>query len=280
MGGRICLFSISEGGIAQEKILKPSKLHISREKEREGQCLFKKDGDNAFSLDCTQITLAKEDLIRKAKIIRALKCVESSHSFSSTSNDSNIFKEMFRNWEIAKKCQQGDIKTKYTIQYGIYPYLIDLLLDDIKNVAIIFKFDESTIQQVKKQHDGYIHNWSKKFRCIKMSYHGIIMLDHDPAKTLLEHFLEFVDKVKLQLQLILHLGMDGPNVNLRFKQLLNTSLEVKNLNTSILLIGTCPLHIVHNAFRAGVNKLNFSIDSFAIDVNFFFKLSAGRRADY
>ena len=113
-----------------------------------------------------------------------------------------------------------------------------------------------------------------------MSYYGTIILDHGPAKTLLEHFLEFVDKVKLQLQLILHLGMDGPNVNLRFKQLLNTSLEVKNLNTSILLIGTCPLHIVHNAFRAGVNKLNFSIDSFAIDVNFFFKLSAARRADY
>ena len=58
------------------------------------------------------------------------------------------------------------------------------------------------------------------------------MLDHGPAKTLLEHILEFVDKVKLQLQLILHLGMDGPNVNLRFEELLNTSLEMKNLNTS------------------------------------------------
>ena len=94
------------------------------------------------------------------------------------------------------------------------------------------------------------------------------MLGHGPAKTLLEHFLEFVDKVKLKLQLILHLSVDGPNVNLRFEELLNTSLEMKNLNTSILLIGTCPLHIVHNVFRAGVNNLNFSIDSFAIDVNF------------
>ena len=163
MGGRICLFLISEGGISQEKILKSSKLHISREKEREGQCIFKKDGDNALSLDCTQITLAKEDLIRKAKIIRALKCVESSHSFLSTSNDSKIFKEMFPNLEIAKQCQQGETKTKYTIQYGIYPYLIDLLLDDIENVTFTFRFDESAIQQVKKQHDGYIHNWSKSF---------------------------------------------------------------------------------------------------------------------
>ena len=44
----------------------------------------------------------------------------------------------------------------------------------------------------------------------------------------------------------------------------------KNLDTSIISIGTCPLHIVHNAFRVGVNALNFSIDSFVININFFF----------
>ena len=63
------MFSISGGGIAQVKIHKSSKLHISREKEREGQCMCKKDGDNALTLKGTQITLAKEDLIRKAEII-------------------------------------------------------------------------------------------------------------------------------------------------------------------------------------------------------------------
>ena len=79
---------------------------------------------------------------------------------------------------------------------------------------------------------------------------------------------------------MLHLGMDGPNVNLKFENLLNSSAQMKSLNTTILSIGTCPLHIVHNAFRAGVNSLGFNIDSFVIDVNFFFKLSAARRADY
>ena len=104
------MFSISEGGIAQEKILKSSKLHISREKEREGQCLFKKDGDNAFSLDCTQITLAKEDLIRKAKIIRALKCVESNHSYLSTSNDSKIFKEISETGKLLRNANKVRLK--------------------------------------------------------------------------------------------------------------------------------------------------------------------------
>ena len=78
---------------------------------------------------------------------------------------------------------------------------------------------------------------------------------------------------------MLRIGMDGPNINVKFERLLKSSEKIKSLNTNTL-IGTYPLHIVHNAFRAGVNELNFNIDSFAIDVNFFFKHSAARRSDY
>ena len=97
------------------------------------------------------------------------------------------------------------------------------------------------------------------------------MIDHCPVEKVLEHFLEFVDKVKLQLQLMLDLGVDSPNANLGFDEHLNASSEMINLNTSILLISTCLLHIDHNAFRAGVNKLSFGIDSVTTDVNFFFQ---------
>ena len=64
----------------------------------------------------------------------------------------------------------------------------------------------------------------------------------------------------------LYLVMDSPNVNLRFEERLNTSLEMKNLNTSVLSIAACPFHIVHNEFRAGANKLNFGLESFTVDV--------------
>ena len=95
---RLCskMFSISGGGIAQVKIHICRKLHISREKGREGQCMFKKDGDNALSLKGTQINIAKKDLIRKHQIIRSLKCVKFNHSFSSTNDDSKIFKETWK----------------------------------------------------------------------------------------------------------------------------------------------------------------------------------------
>ena len=107
-----------------------------------------------------------------------------------------------------------------------------------------------------------------------------IMVDHCPAEKLLEHFLEFTEKINLNLKLMLHIGVDGRSVNLKFEDLLKSSPHIKSLGITILSIGTYPLHIVHNAFRTGVNALNFNINSFIIDVNFFFKLSAARRADY
>ena len=273
-------FSICGSGIGQVRSHANSKLHIARKKETEGQSHFSKDSDNTLRLKGNLIRLTDDELVRKSEIIRALDCVGSNYSFASTSDDGKKYQEMFPDSEIAKRYQQGETKTKYTIQYGIYPYLKDLLLEDIKDVVFTFKFDETTTQQVNKQYDGYVQYWSKRFNCIKMSYCGTIMVDHCPAQKLLEHFLEFVNKVKLQLQFMLHIGMDGPNVNLKFEELLKDSSELENLKTTLLSIGTCPLHIVHNAFRAGVNRSNFSIDSFAIDVNFFFKLSAARRADY
>lgn len=76
--------------------------------------------------------------------------------------------------------------------------------------------------------------------------------------------------------LLLHLGHDGPRVNLAFERKLEESMD-----SELLKLGTCNLHHVHNAFRAGLKELkDFDIDSFVNDVSFFFKHSAARREDY
>ena len=74
--------------------------------------------------------------------------------------------------------------------------------------------------------------------------------------------------------------MDGPNVNLKFQKLLMNADVLTNINKLFLDIGTCPLHVVHNSFCKGVADLNFDVDQYALDIHFFFKLSAGQRADY
>ena len=47
------------------------------------------------------------------------------YSFASTSNDGERFRSMFPDSQIAKHFKQGETKTKYTIQYSIYPYFKD-----------------------------------------------------------------------------------------------------------------------------------------------------------
>ena len=83
------------------------------------------------------------------------------------------------------------------------------------------------------------------------------MVDHCPAEKILEHFLEFTGKINLDLKLMLHIGMGEPSVNLKFEDLLKSLPHIKSLGTTILSIRTWPLHIVHNAFRAVLNALNF-----------------------
>ena len=85
-------------------------------------------------------------------------------------------------------------------------------------------------------------------------------------------------KVGLDINFMLHLGMDEPNVNKKFQRLL---LESSHLDkTTFLDVGTCPLPVVRNAFRKGVSSLRFNVDQFALYIHLFFKLSAGSRADY
>ena len=49
--------------------------------------------------------------------------------------------------------------------------------DDFLGRTFSFKFDETTIPQVKKQYDGFIQYWSNSMKCTVISYCGSL-LDH------------------------------------------------------------------------------------------------------
>ena len=128
----------------------------------------------------------------------------------------------------------------------------------LKGKHFSFKFDETTTSQTKKQYDGYVQYWSECFDVVIMACCGSLFVDHCPSEKLVEHFYEFVRKVRLDINFMFHLGMDGPNVNKSFQRLL---LEFSYLEkTTFLDVGTCPLHIVRNAYRKGVSFPRFNVD--------------------
>ena len=85
--------------------------------------------------------------------------------------------------------------------------------------------------------------------------------------------------MKLDNSYLLRLVMDGPSVNKAFEKKLSEKLH-NEINKSFINVGTCPLHIVHNSFRKAITTFDFNFDEFFCNVNFFCKLSSGRREDF
>ena len=85
----------------------------------------------------------------------------------------------------------------------------------------------------------------------------------------------------LDFNLLQALGINGPNGNKSFKSKLTEELQ-KRCATYFFDIGTCSYSHSKQYFLEGTKCLkdNVNVDQFAIDLHFFFKLSAVRREDY
>ena len=104
---------------------------------------------------------------------------------------------LFPDSVVAKRYKQAESKIKYQIQFGIAPYAKSMLKSDIKKTPVTFKFDATTTKQIKKQ------------------------------------FLKFETDLELDSAYLLHVGMDGPNVNKAFEMKLSLDLKKKSENIFI-----------------------------------------------
>ena len=101
------------------------------------------------------ISVVSEDAVVKAEILQTLHVVDKSYSFSSCAYDLCRFKEMFPDSDIAKNSKQSETKIKYSIQFGIAPYVKRLIKEDIHGTFFCSKCDEATMSLIKKQYNGY-----------------------------------------------------------------------------------------------------------------------------
>ena len=90
------------------------------------------------------------------------------------------------------------------------------------------------------------------------------------------NIIEFTKNLKLGSSFLLHLGIDGPNVNNAFQQKLFDELHEK-AGSSFLNLGICCLNKVHNAYQTALKELKFDVDQFAVDIHSFFKLKCKTR---
>ena len=80
---------------------------------------------------------------------------------------------------------------------------------------------------------------------------------------------------------LISIGMDGPSVNVKFHEELETEFEEDN--HSLISVGSCPIHVANNAFLKLLEILDecgVKLDQIAQDFHGFFSHSAARRIEY
>jgi hypothetical protein len=78
---------------------------------------------------------------------------------------------------------------------------------------------------------------------------------------------------------LLQLSMDGPNVNWAFHKLIQDKLDLE-YDVSLLEVGSCGLHTVHNSFRKGYETCGWEISDFLQSLHTLWKDCRSRRHDY
>ena len=142
------LFSIRNGGILDVNQHSKTAIHVKNEKQMRSQHTFKTSGGPLTA--CSKPTT--KDQILNAEILQALNMVDKNHSSSSVNGDSNRFKKIFPDSQIAAKYSQEETKSRYVVQFGLAPFVKDELITDVEKTPYSFKLDETTNSQVKKEY--------------------------------------------------------------------------------------------------------------------------------
>ena len=164
------------------------------------------------------------------------------------------------------------MKASYVICYRPAPFFKLNLLD------IVISFDESYNNVIKRgQMNVLVCFWDSTMNKVSTRYVNNEFLGKSSAVDELQKFEDA--GFKLPKQKCIQISSDGPNVNLKFFDLLNEKHRNECLN-ELISIGTCGLHTVSRAFQNAENSTDWNIKKVLSAMHEVFHESPSRRADY
>ena len=109
----------------------------------------------------------------------------------------------------------------------------------------------------------------------------ILVSGHATAEDMLSHFSSSILDSGLPVQNMIQISMDGPNVNWKFFDLIKEKISLE-YGTSVISIGSCGLHVVHNCFKTGCTATDWKpqVSSVLSSLYYLFKDTPARREDY
>ncbi len=227
--------------------------------------------------------VSHKDATVKAELLWTMKVVASSLSYSSCDGLKELLQAMFPG-AVPADFSLGSSKVSNLISEAVGPYFRSMIANDCKSSGTPFTvlYDETTNSQVQKQLDIRIRYWSVAQNQVTSRHLKTYLMGHATGHILAEKLLQALTDSSLSVSMLLTLGSDGPNVNKTVWKEVNESV-LKNAErgrTGLLEIGSCTLHVVHNAFAKGLEEYGKNISEFVLEVYQWFKLSAARREDF
>ena len=217
-----------------------------------------------------------DDARTRAEILWVLKIIDSNYSFNSSECVPLLLQSMFPDSEVAKNFSCSESKARYMATFGLAPYLLELLMDKVKDDCFVLLFDESLNKKVQqKQLDIYLRFWNGNE--VQSRYFTSIFMGHARAVDIEEDLKKGIES--LQKANLLQLSMDGPNVNWKVFEDLQSDIQLEN-GKNLLNVGSCGLHVIHGAFRSAMSETGWDIETLLTSAYRLFKDSPARREDF
>ena len=186
---------------------------------------------------------------------------------------------MFIDSEIAKSFQLSKTKCGYLINYGLAPYFKDVLLKSINSSEFfVLSYDESLNKVLQEdQMDVHFRFWDNDANEVSTRFYDSHFLKRANAENLFECLQSSLKDVTSKN--LLQLSMDGPNTNWKVLELLDDDRKENDYPT-ILNIGSCGLHVIHGAFKTGVEATDWALNKILRAMWKLFDDSPARRDTY
>ncbi|KAL3207145.1 hypothetical protein MRX96_010462 [Rhipicephalus microplus] len=125
--------------------------------------------------------------------------------------------------------------------------------------------------------DIHVRYWSTMPERVTTRFYTSVFMGHSTAEDLQEKLLGALED--LPLARAVQLSMDGPNVNLKCFRGMQEYLQ-QNHQVQCLDLGTCGLHTIHNAYRAGVVASKWGLENLLSSLSAIFHDAPAQREDF
>ena len=238
----------------------------------------KVDEPSTSNTRSVELQSSKKDVALKAELIWAMKVVCSNFSMASCTGLTETFKSMFPGG-VPSHFSLSPQKIKYLITDALGPYFHQQISDDIGTSFYTVCFDETTNVESKKELQIAVRYWSDS-KCLVISRHlQTFFIGKADAQTLYEKINNAISNAKLQFSKILMIGSDGPNVNKTVHKLFNDEL-IATRSHGLVNIGTCHIHIVHNAYLKALQAFGQDASDLTVSVYNYFDGWPSRVEEY